>query len=52
VKVFDSFLTWVILIAIAAVVLSSGQTDAAIKSVTTLLSTLIGVIVAPQASAK
>ena len=49
-KAFDSFLTWMIVIAIVAVVVGSGQTDAAIKSVTTLLSSLIGVIVAPPNS--
>jgi hypothetical protein len=52
VKAFDSVLVWVIILALVAVVVGSGQTDPLIKSVTKVLTTLISVITAPQGQGK
>ena len=50
-KSLDQIFVWVILLALVAVLVSSGQTDPLIKSVTKVMTSLIGVITAPQAGA-
>jgi len=49
-KALDAFFVWIIIIAIAAVVVGSGQTDALITGVAKLLAGLIGIVDAPQTS--
>jgi len=47
-KTADEIFVWFVLLAIVAVVTSSGQIDPLIQAVTKLLTSLIGIIVAPQ----
>jgi hypothetical protein len=50
-RIFDNILVWFFLIAIVTVIVASGQTDQLIKSVSGLLTSLIGVITSPQTGA-
>ena len=44
----DKILVWIVLIAVVVAVVSSGQTDTLISSISGVMEALIGVVTAPQ----